>query len=301
MSSSPILITGATGKQGSGVTRALASLPLPPPIFAVTRNPESEGALKLKALSPSITLLKGDFAQPKSIVDALPSTVQAGTWKLYLVGLSEGNEVPQTKAIIDAAIARGVKHVVYSSVHHSGEPLAQKVAHWESKVVLEAYLKEKCGTAVTWTIIQPVFLLDNLSLPGLFGTMSVLLWSDWFEARGPLQVVDPSDIGVVAARALAVPESKWFEANSEVPLCGDELTFAQADKIFKEKTGHGMEKANKIVSKLILLMARDFGRMVTAVSKEGFGASVSDNEVDGEFKLSSFGDWVSRSRFIEKQ
>jgi uncharacterized protein YbjT (DUF2867 family) len=301
MSASPILVTGATGKQGGGVTRALASLPSPPPIYAVTRNPASEGALKLKALSPSITLLKGDFAQPKGIVDALPASVQPGSWKLYLVGLSEGNEVPQTKAIIDAAIARGVKHIAYSSVHHSGGAYAKKVAHWESKVVLEAYLKEKCGNQVTWTIIQPVFLLDNLSLPGLFGTMSVLLWSDWFEARGPLQVVDPSDIGVVAARALAVPESKWFDVNSEVALCGDELTFAQADKIFKDKTGHGMEKANKFVSKLILLMARDFGRMVTAVSKEGFGATVSDKEVQGEFKLSSFEDWVSRSRFITEK
>lgn len=52
-----VLITGATGKQGGAVVKSLLQAKANFTILAVTRNPSSPAAQKLKDASPNISLV----------------------------------------------------------------------------------------------------------------------------------------------------------------------------------------------------------------------------------------------------
>lgn len=72
---SPVLVVGATGKQGSAVIRSLQALAQPPAIRALTRNPASPAAQKLKV--QGIELAKGDLTDVASLDAALAGVQSA--------------------------------------------------------------------------------------------------------------------------------------------------------------------------------------------------------------------------------
>jgi len=94
---SPVLVVGATGQQGSSVVRALQALPQPPVIRAISRNPSSPAALKLK--EQGIEVVKGDLGDVGSLEKAL-----AGVGSAFL-----GEFKPPSLAIV--APRRSVSHL----------------------------------------------------------------------------------------------------------------------------------------------------------------------------------------------
>jgi GDP-D-mannose dehydratase len=64
---SSILITGATGKQGSSLIQNLVLKNAPYQILAVTRNTQSPSAQKLTQKYPDITLVQGDLDHPADL------------------------------------------------------------------------------------------------------------------------------------------------------------------------------------------------------------------------------------------
>lgn len=84
-----ILITGATGKQGGSLIRSLVSRNAPFEILAVTRNPTSTSAQKLKNLSSSIKLVEGDLDQPAAMFQKAQSLSSAPIWGVYSVQVNE--------------------------------------------------------------------------------------------------------------------------------------------------------------------------------------------------------------------
>lgn len=64
-----LLITGATGNQGSAVINALLAQELDVEILAVTRNPHSSAARRLTQKSPKIKLIQGDLDHPAQIFE----------------------------------------------------------------------------------------------------------------------------------------------------------------------------------------------------------------------------------------
>ena len=312
-----IVVTGATGKQGGSVLRALldhrSSSPTDLTIYAVTRTPDSPAARALTSRYPQVRLLKGNLAAPADLVRAIPAASKS-SWSIYIVSNPGEREVLEATALIDAAIGAGVSHIVYSSVDRgasNGGNNPSPVHHWQSKHEIEAHLRAVCAATtdtasttnttdqqsrVTYTIIRPVFLLDNLALPGFYGKLSATLWASFISPR-PLKVVDPADIGAVAAAALLDPASRLHRRNTELSLCGDELTFERADEIFRERVGHSMPTTSKWLVNAVLFLARDFGRMTEALAKQGFGAPVGGGE--SGVKMSDFGTWLGRSRFVE--
>lgn len=301
-----IVVTGATGKQGSAVLQALvdhqSSSPKDLTIYAVTRNPDSSTARALKAKSKDVRLLNGDLALPAELVHAIPKVANS-SWSTYILSNPGKREVAEAIGLIDEAIKAGVQHIVYSSVDRgleNGGNCPSPVQHWQSKHEIEAHLRAAAAAskqAVTYTILRPVFLLDNLSIPGFGGKLSGTLWKE-FVPR-PVKVVDPYDIGAVAAKALLDTTSRMYRHNTEMSLCGDELTFEQADKIFRAKVGRPIPTTSRWLVSLVLFAARDFGRMVDVLATKGFGATVGAPEAG--VKMSDFGTWVerSRSKFVE--
>jgi len=107
----PILVTGATGRQGGAVLRHLLERGLL--VRALTRNPDGRAALALAARG--VEIAAGDMDDRSSLERAM-----RGVHGVYSVQdfLSSGaqREVRQGINVADAALAAGVRHFVYASV-----------------------------------------------------------------------------------------------------------------------------------------------------------------------------------------
>ncbi|KAJ7229563.1 NAD(P)-binding protein [Mycena haematopus] len=144
MSPRVVAILGATGQQGSSVLQRLLKDGTFTP-RAITRDPKSERALKLKEQGAEI--VQGDTADKASLVNAL-----RGSEAVFVVTLStfppysaeKPSEITVGKNIIDAAKEVGVKFIVFSSVPGltklSGGKYT-KASLYDDKEKIEEYLK----------------------------------------------------------------------------------------------------------------------------------------------------------------
>lgn len=167
-----ILVVGATGQQGHATIAALeSSTQAAPPIhiLALTRSPTSPKAQALKTQFPGISLVQGDPAHPEPIL-ATHSTITS----IFLVTVPPNDE-HQALPVINAAVAHGIPHIVFSSVDRGGETRSHTnpttVPHFAAKHRVELHLRKVTeGTQTDWTILRPAGFMDNYA-PGLFGSM----------------------------------------------------------------------------------------------------------------------------------
>jgi uncharacterized protein YbjT (DUF2867 family) len=292
-----IVVAGATGHQGGSVVRGLLEQSAfdahDTVIYAVSRDPASPKAQTLTALSPAIKILQGDLSAPAAILKGLP----AKPWAIYIMSNPNKTEYTDATALIDAAIKAGAQRIVYSSVDRGyssadGYNRPSKVQHWQSKHEVEAYLRKRVAEnkACTYTIIRPVFFLDNFT-PNFFGKLTATLWKDYITNR-TLKLIDTIDIGKFAACALLDHSDPRF-TNTEVNLAGDELTFGQANDIFKKKTGQDLPTTWKWLTGLVLWLAKDFKLMTDFLVAEGYAAPLGSKDVP--FHMTTFEEWVDES------
>lgn len=81
----PIIVTGATGKQGGALIDALLSSPKSEEylLLAVTRNPESGSAKKLA--DKGVKLVKGDMDDVPALFVAAKEVAGAPIWGVFSV------------------------------------------------------------------------------------------------------------------------------------------------------------------------------------------------------------------------
>ncbi|KAJ7675601.1 NmrA-like domain-containing protein [Mycena polygramma] len=122
-----VAIVGATGLQGSSVLEALLKDGTFTP-RAISRDPESEAAQKLKARG--VDVVKGDTADKASLVSALRG--------------SEGVFAVTLRNIVDAAKEAGVKFFILSSVPGLTKLTKGRftqVSLYDDRAVIEEYLQ----------------------------------------------------------------------------------------------------------------------------------------------------------------
>ena len=129
-----VAVAGATGAQGGAAARAL--LAAGHPVRALTRDPAGPAAAALRDLGADVR--RADFDERDSLDAAL-----AGAGGLFAVttpfGTDLAAEVRQGRALIDAASAAGVGHVVLTSAAHADRGTG--VPHYESKHLVERHLR----------------------------------------------------------------------------------------------------------------------------------------------------------------
>ncbi|KAJ6494124.1 hypothetical protein DFH09DRAFT_1376842 [Mycena vulgaris] len=140
-----VSVFGATGLQGSAVVRALLKDGTFTP-RAISRDPTSEAALKLKASGAEV--VKGDPLDKASLLSALRGSeaVFAVTTPIFpLKAEGEGpNELVREKNMVDAAKEVGVKFFIFSSL-----PSITKISggkyksclHYDQKADIDEYLR----------------------------------------------------------------------------------------------------------------------------------------------------------------
>ncbi|MCJ1286050.1 hypothetical protein MMC26_005392 [Xylographa opegraphella] len=275
--SKPILITGATGKQGGSVLRALLAhpsySPSAHPIYAVTRNPSSASSTRLAALSPGIKLITGDMNNAPAIFSSLPSP----PWGVFSVQLPGKGEVAQGNALVDAAVRAGARKFVYASVDRHGDVSEHDptdVPHFITKHHIEQHLMQAAqasGGKLSYTILRPVFFLDNLEA-GFVGKITATAWRDHLDGR-KMQVIATTDIGTFGAAAFMEPENPEYK-DKAYSLAGDELTWDEAERIFREKTGQSIPTTFGFLASFVMWAVKDVGLMIRFIRERGFGADV---------------------------
>lgn len=171
-----LLVTGATGNVGAEVVRAL--IDAGEPVRALTRS--------AGALPTGVEAVTGDLNRPDSLSDAL-----SGARGVFLLpGYEDMDGV--LAAMRDAGVERVV--LLSGSSAASGDTSNAVTAYMLRS---EAAVK---GSRIPWTILRPFAFMSN-----------ALRWRDQLRegdlvrepfANVPVAVLDPQDIGEVAATAL---------------------------------------------------------------------------------------------------
>lgn len=222
-------------------------------ILAVTRNPGSPAAQKLKDLSPNISLVPGDLSDaPAIFINSKKATI-GPIWVAYYV---QRTITPRQR--------------VYSSVDRGGGKGSFEnpttVPHFAGKI--------QCGAVPAREDVWRPHGLDHAPTGRLHGQLHPGSMAKVFftaskvalDKNRPLQLIACADIGHFAAQALMNPDKYKGRA---ISLAGDEFTFDQAAAVFKQKIGGGIPTTYGVVDSLTLMALKDIGTMFKWMSSEG--------------------------------
>ena len=211
-----ILVTGAGGKTGKAVIKAL-----------VARGATVRALVRSAAYAPALTAMGVGEVVAGSMDDA-NSLAQAvrGTEAIYHICPNVSpHEVAFAKAVIKAATEHGCPRLVYHSVLH---PQIEAMPHHWNKLRVEELM---FATALDITILQPTAYMQNciaewdrMVRDGIFRVP--------YPVETPLSLVDLEDVGQAAAMVLTSNghSGATYELVGTPPLSQIEIaaTFGQA-------------------------------------------------------------------------
>lgn len=220
-----IAVTGVTGKQGGAVARRLLADGWQ--VRGLTRDPNTVASRDLVAAG--IEMVAGDTEQ-RPLLDAAFKDAYGvfSVQNYWLPGVGFDGEVRQGKNVADAALAAGIKHLVYTSVAAAQRGMGQR--HFESKWIIEQYIQ---SLKIPYTILRPVAFMDN------YDWNRAQILNGTLPGRGirpekATQLIAVEDIGVFAAMAFKDP--KTFIGRT-IELAGDQLTDGQLAATFAKVIG----------------------------------------------------------------
>lgn len=259
MSDRPVIVvTGATGQQGSAVVR---HLPRAFHVRAITRDPSKPEARALAAAG--VEVVAADLLDLASLERAFAGAhgVFAVTnfWDGMAAGrpLGAAGEVRQGRNLVDAAVAQRVNHFVFSSAGQ-GFAYPSPVPHSRSKQEVERYLLDARLPA---TVLRPAFFMENFNSPYMdFGAKAREGRVELpIRAHQRLQMVSTVDIGHFAALAFARPQAF---AGAQFDLAGDALTPPEVAAVFSRVLGRPVvSAADERAIPAIKQYSEEFGAM----------------------------------------
>ena len=185
-----ILVTGAAGKTGVAVIKAL--LKKNAAVRALIRR--TEQAEELLSMGVASALVGGDLTEPDGLSQAMD-----GISSIYhLCPNMHPAEIDIGRLAIQAALECGVGHFVYHSVLH---PQTEKMIHHWQKMRVEELLFE---SGLNFTILQPAPYMQNI-LAGRDSIVNKGLYRVPYPPQASISLVDLEDLGEVAAIVLTEP------------------------------------------------------------------------------------------------
>lgn len=219
-----ILITGATGGNGSELVKLLASQG--EPVRAMVRS--KNRAMKIAGLA-GVELVIGDLDDPATLARALE-----GVERAFLLTNSTERAEAQQRAFVEAGRRSGLHHVVKLSQFAADERSPVRFLRYHA--VIERMIVES-GMAYT-------FLRPNLYMQGLLGFAQSIKSSGQFfaaAADAKVSVVDVRDNAAAAAAALTGP---GHEGRTYTLTGPEALTHAEMAASLSEATGRPIKFVN---------------------------------------------------------
>jgi uncharacterized protein YbjT (DUF2867 family) len=240
---SPVLVAGATGRQGGATARAL--LAQGTPVRALVRDPSTPRARAVEELGAS--LFVGDLTEPATVeaaVDGVRAVFSVQMPAYTEQGFDFAGEVSQADNLMTAARAAGVEQFVQSSTSGVGQHV--EAPGWAEGrwTVLEAPLGTKAAIQDRlreldfpyWTLLKPSFFMENFEPSMRFyfprgvegGLVTVV------KPGTHLALVAAKDVGRAAAAALSAP-AEFHRV--ELELSSDYLTMTEIAEILSRALG----------------------------------------------------------------
>lgn len=218
----PILVFGATGRQGGSVVKALLKAGWP--VRALVLNSTKAASLQLR--NAGVELVQGSFEETNVIRSAMKDAY--GVFSVLPANLTAEDEVRHGISIADIAAQTNISHFVYSSGASVGSELTG-VPRFDAKPRIEAHVRE---LAMTTTIIRPMIFMEMLVRPGL-GLDEGRLMS-LIRPEHSIQLTAVEDIGRFVAVALA---DKPRFGGRTLKIASDRLTGRELEVIISEAAG----------------------------------------------------------------
>jgi NAD(P)H dehydrogenase (quinone) len=179
-----IAIAGATGRVGATLASLLASDPVD--ITVLTRRPDAADLPNFTGIAGA-SIAAVDFDQPHTLVKALD-----GADRLFISHGTSPQQVANEIALIDSAVAAGVRHIVKLSA--LGPPSRLVPFAWHMQV--EAHLAQQ---PVASTVLRPSAFADMLKRAA--GQIAAGSWAG-AAGDGRVNFIDTRDVAGVARVAL---------------------------------------------------------------------------------------------------
>lgn len=216
-----IAITGATGHYGSLATDKLIALGRARDLVLMTRTP----AKLAERERVGCTVRYGDFDQPESLRAALHGVDQL----LLISGTRVGARVRQHQAAVDAAVAAGLRHIVYTSFVNVeiSNPAIVAIDHRETEELIRA-------SGLGWTFLRDAHYADAMILNAGPGFIASGVWLT--STRGAREaMVWREDCVNCAVAVLTQPGHD----NQAYPVTGPRSeNFAEIAAMLSEMSGH---------------------------------------------------------------
>ncbi|MEB2268264.1 NmrA/HSCARG family protein [Priestia megaterium] len=237
-----ILVTGATGIQGGAVARALLKKGNHK-VRILARNVNSVSAQTL--ILDGVEAVEGNFDDVTSLENAMHGV--DAVFSMTNPDMTDaGNEQKQGNALIQAALKKGVKQFVHTSVARAGTH--DDFPEWESGYWSKSYwigkweVEENIRTAgfSSWTILKPAFMMDNFAQPKstfMFPHLQQGEVKTAMLAETSLDLIAADDIAAFAIAAFDNPEK--FNKKS-IKLASESLTMKEVAEILASVTGESI-------------------------------------------------------------
>lgn len=218
---SRIVITGASGNYGRGLTDLLIEAGRAQDLILITRSPDKLA----DRTAQGCTVRYGDFDKPETLAEA----VQGAEKMLLISGTRVGARVVQHKAAIDAAAAAGVGHIAYTSfigIDDPANPAEVRHDHIETERLIRA-------SGMAWTMLRDAHYADAMILMAGPGVMQSGQWVS--NAGEGLEAMVWRDDCIASAAAVLLGEGHEGQVYN---ITGPELqTFREVAAIMAEVTG----------------------------------------------------------------
>ena len=275
----PVLVLGATGGQGGAVAAELIRAGRP--VRALVRDPAAPAARRLAAAGAQ--LATGDFTDP----GALSAAMQGAAAAFALTTPFEsgpGAELEQGRAIVEAAAAARLGHLVFSSV--AGATQDTGIPHFESKAAVERVL---AASGLPHTVVAPTYFYDN-ALGGADrlrrGVLDLPLPADH-----QLQQLDRTDLGSFVELVLRDPAAF---AGRRIELASDAPTPAQMSQALSAALGRPV-RFDEVPMSTVRQGSPDMAAMWGFLRGRGYQADIGALHRDyPEVAWSSFRVWAQR-------
>ena len=219
-----IAVVGATGLQGTAVTRRLLQEGWG--VRALTRSPDGDKARALAALGAEV--VKTDSADPASLARAFDGVHGAYNVQNHHISGYDG-ELAQGKNVADAVAGTGGAHLVYAS---AGMAERTGVGSWDTKVAITEHMR-KLG--VPLTVLRPTAFMELMTEKRFYPPASV--WHLMPKLMGqsrPVAWLSVDDMAVVVAKAFADPDAF---VGRDIALTGDVQSIEECRAIWRDVTG----------------------------------------------------------------
>ncbi len=277
-----VLVSGATGKQGGALARALLR-GKKHTVYALTRNRDSKAAHELEKMGAR--LLIGDFEDPQSIARAARGI---DVFFLMSAFLEKGTSF-EKKQGIDAASAvktAGVRHIVYTSVASADRGTG--IPHFDSKLQVETYIK---SLGIPYTIIAPVYFFENNVAPMSVPDLKKGKFYFALPAEKKLQMIAVENIGEFAAHVI---EDKDSFAGARIELASDELSGPEVAEIISRVSKRQIVYERQPMED-IRKFSDDFARMYEWMIERGYTVDIGGLKAKyPQVKWLGFPEWAEK-------